>query len=103
MGRFPGRHEPGGFGRRRGRTQAGLGRRVCRALLSSRAHGNVFGVCGHRGRWTRMKMHVRRLNSFGVQAFHDWIVQGNPEGAPKYLLENAEYSEEIGGEFEIDS
>lgn len=50
-----------------------------------------------------MKTHVRRLTAPGLDAFLHWITQEASNDPPRHLLEDPEYSEEITGEFEIDT
>lgn len=50
-----------------------------------------------------MTLHVRRLNPKGLDAFAHWIQHPAAEAPPKQLLDHPEYSEEISGDFEIDT
>lgn len=50
-----------------------------------------------------MKMNVRRLNPRGLDAFSHWLQLPGQEPAPKHLLDDPDCSEEVLGDFEIDT
>jgi hypothetical protein len=50
-----------------------------------------------------MTIHVRRLNAHGLETFLQWINTGPPDSPPKHMLESPEHSEEVEGDFEVDT